>query len=121
MGKEAKSAVRFLAPHSGAGWPRTPVVACDVTAQDAIAPPMIYLLRSNSIDPYYRGKYLGWLGGRFMPVSNERAAKRYTNQATAQAVATRYNREHRRDLSESPDFGVVVAGTEHPSGDAEGG
>jgi hypothetical protein len=36
-----------------------------------------------------QGKYLGWIGGQFIPACHPRFAKRYATRAIARAVATR--------------------------------
>lgn len=68
---------------------------------------MPYVLHSSATNPLFRDKYLGWVDARFVPVTYRRFAKVYASRATAQAVATRYNREHRKEADGSPEFEVL--------------
>lgn len=45
--------------------------------------------RGSRHDAHLAGHFLGWLGGYFIPCSNEVRAKRYTEQHIARGVATR--------------------------------
>jgi len=59
-----------------------------------VAPTTAYIIRCAAGMPtapafYPAGKYLGWLGGHFIPCCQPRFAKPYDTRKVARAVATR--------------------------------